>query len=139
MGPVRSEMHQTHPDKERMFWESVWRKQEDRDFWTQVDPEVAKLAEAVTPEQYPAVLDLGCGLGRNAIPFSRAGHSVTTVDVSETAVAYVRAQAEELGLQISTKVARFTEDIFADEQFDLVLAVNVLYHGLPSDFPYVPY
>ena len=122
------------PTDQKTFWEGVWRKEENRDFWTKVDPEVVRLAAMVSPQERPDVLDLGCGLGRNAIAFAQAGHTVTAVDLSENAVAHLRARAEELGLTIRTQMARFSDDIFVPGSFDIVLAVNVLYHGLPTDF-----
>ena len=122
------------PDQQQAFWQRLWGSDERQEFWTRVDPEVARLVEAVSPERYPAVLDLGCGLGRNALPFALAGHTVTAVDLSQNGLAHLRARAAELSLEIDTCVARFTDDVFAAGQFDLVLAVNVLYHGLPADF-----
>ena len=119
---------------QKTFWEGVWSKDENRDFWTQVDPEVARLAATVSPQERPAVLDLGCGLGRNAIAFAQAGHTVTAVDVSENAIAHLRVRADELGLTICTQLACFSDDTFTPGSFDIVLAVNVLYHGLPTNF-----
>ena len=118
----------------RAFWNHLWSSDENRPFWTRVDPEVAKLVATTSPQDRPDVLDSGCGLGRNAIAFSQAGYRVTAVDLSEKAVGYVQMRAAELGLTISTQLGHFTDDAFDRETFDVVLAVNVIYHGLPDDF-----
>jgi SAM-dependent methyltransferase len=116
------------------FWDSVWTGGADRDFWTQADPEVARLVAMGSPRDRPEVLDLGCGLGRHAVAFARAGYQVTAVDVSVKALAHVRRWAGELGLSIRTQAGHFAEERFPPEAFDWVLAVNVIYHGLPDDF-----
>jgi SAM-dependent methyltransferase len=118
----------------RAFWEAVWSKEDNRGYWSQADPEVLKLLAVTSPSERPDVLDLGCGLGRHAIAFAQAGYHVTAVDVSAAAIAQVQARAQEMGLAIRIRLARFGENAFAPETFDLVLAVNVLYHGLPVEF-----
>ena len=65
-------MTDVSPSDQKIFWEGVWSKEENRDFWTRVDPEVARLAATLSPQERPDVLDLGCGLGRNAIAFAQA-------------------------------------------------------------------
>ncbi|HJP32400.1 MAG TPA: class I SAM-dependent methyltransferase [Candidatus Latescibacteria bacterium] len=128
-------MTNVDPTDQQIFWDGVWRQPDSRDFWTQVDPEIASLAATLSPLDRPDVLDLGCGLGRNAIAFAQAGHRVTAVDLSESAVASVREQAAEFGLTtIRTRTGRFSDDLFVPDSFDIVLAVNVLYHALPDDF-----
>lgn len=122
------------PADQKAFWDQLWNSEENHDFWTRVSPEVVKLMSSITPRNHSDVLDLGCGLGRNAIAFAQAHYTVTAVDLSESAVNYVRASAQKLGLKILTKVSHFGDDIFEPESFDVVLAVNVLYHGLPTDF-----
>jgi len=117
----------------RDFWETSWRKEDLHGFWSQADPEVASLLESLPAGTQRDVLDLGCGIGRHALLFSRAGHRVTAVDMSETALDHVRSLASKLGLRIEARQARFHENVFGPETFDVVLAVNVLYHGLPLE------
>lgn len=44
------------------------------------------------------ILDIGCGLGENAIHLARCGHDVTGVDVAPTAVAGARDRAAAAGV-----------------------------------------
>ena len=75
------------------------------------------------------MLDLGCGLGRNAIAFAQAGFNVTATDLSPTAVSHLQEWAQQLDLRIRTMTCDFIEDVFAPESFDIIISFNVLYHG----------
>ena len=110
------------------FWDGMWSSDAEDPFWNQVDPEVAALAGSTSPQDRPDVLDLGCGPGRNAIAFARAGCRVTAVDFSEEGLGHLRARAADLGLvdlygsalddaiaRLSTHSLRvgLTQDLFA--------------------------
>ena len=118
----------------RTFWDGVWSKDENREFWTRVAPEVVHLIESHPPGSHPDVLDLGCGLGRHAIAFAQAGYRVTATDLSPQAISHVEEWAKELGVQVRTQICRFTDDVFPPESFDIVLSINVIYHGHPDQF-----
>lgn len=78
-----------------------------------------------------SVLDLGCGQGRDALMFARAGHRVVGVDVSSVGIRQMREVAEAEGLDVEGFVA----DICAyepDERFDVVILDRVL-HMLAAD------
>ena len=55
------------------------------------------------------VLDIGCGLGDNAIFLASRGHSVTGLDGSPAAIDRARARAADAGLQVRFDVADATE------------------------------
>lgn len=77
-----------------------------------------------------SVLDLGCGQGRDALMFARAGHRVVGVDVSSVGIGQMSQSAKAEGLDVEGVV----EDICAyepEEPFDLVILDRVL-HMLPS-------
>ncbi|MEW6754742.1 MAG: class I SAM-dependent methyltransferase [Candidatus Latescibacterota bacterium] len=116
------------------FWDRVWMDPANQGYWRRASPPLVALAHMQSPLERPDVLDLGCGLGRNSVVFARQGFRVTAVDVSPAAVAQVRACTRELGLEVRTAVASFLDDAFPPESFDMVLAVNVLYHAHGHEF-----
>jgi SAM-dependent methyltransferase len=116
------------------FWDDVWAGTKGGDFWKEVAPEVVEIISAYPSDTKPDVLDLGCGLGRNTIAFARAGYRVTATDLSPNAVERLRNWADELGLKIETRVCAFTDEAFPPNSFDIVVSVNVLYHGLEAQF-----
>lgn len=82
----------------------------------------------LTPEM--AILDAGCGGGRNLVYFLREQFRVFAVDSQPQAVAQVQALAAQLAPQLPATNFR-TADIaalpFADAQFDLVISNAVLH------------
>jgi tellurite methyltransferase len=72
------------------------------------------------------VLDLGCGMGRNAIPLARAGMRVTCVDVSEAACARLREAAETLSLNMGV-VCEDARTFEFSRTYDVVIAHGILH------------
>ncbi len=111
------------------FWNAAWGDDASKDFWTKISPDVQELVESQSPDQRPQVLDLGCGLGRNAIAFAKEGFQVTASDLSPAGVAHLQEWAEKAGVEITTRVCAFDKDAFPPESFDIVVGINVIYHG----------
>ncbi|HYV03312.1 MAG TPA: class I SAM-dependent methyltransferase [Blastocatellia bacterium] len=74
------------------------------------------------------VLEVGCGLGTDAVNFARHGARYTGVDLTETSIDLVRRrfQLEELPATLRTADAENLP--FDDESFDLVYSHGVLHH-----------
>ena len=75
------------------------------------------------------VLDIGCGLGDNAIYLASRGHTVTGLDSSPTGIEQARARAADAGVQVRFDVADATELAGYDGAFDTVVD-SALYHCL---------
>ena len=78
------------------------------------------------------VLDIGCGLGDNAIFLASRGHSVTGLDGSPAAIDRARARAADAGQQVRFDVADATELAGYDGAFDTVID-SALLHCLDDD------
>jgi len=64
-------------------------------------------------------LDVGCGLGHNAVALHKAGYQVTAFDISETAVKWAARNAPQLPIEWTTQnLLNMPEDW--SEKFDLV-------------------
>ncbi|MFZ1947007.1 MAG: class I SAM-dependent methyltransferase [bacterium] len=116
------------------IWEAYWRGDEGRSWWKRPAPEVAEFIASQSPGVRPNVLDLGCGLGRHAIAFARAGFTVTATDASESAIAHLSAWARDQSLEIRVVSCDVLSDALPEDAFDIVLAYNVIYHGYRQQF-----
>ncbi len=116
------------------LWEAYWRGNEDHDFWRKPDSAVLEFLETLSPDEKPDILDLGCGQGRHAIEFARAGFNVTATDISESAISYLKSWADKENLAIETKICGFVDDHIADNSFDIVISINAIYHGYRKNF-----
>jgi tellurite methyltransferase len=116
------------------IWDEFWSDPENWEWWKIPAPEVLELIGAHSPREKPQVLDLGCGLGRHAIAFARAGFSVTAIDGSEAAIQHLQEWANQLGLAIKSLQGDVLDPRLTHDPFDLVLSYNVIYHGYRSQF-----
>jgi SAM-dependent methyltransferase len=69
-----------------------------------------------------AVVDLGCGRGRHAIPLSRRGYRVTGVDLSEKMLTLARRRAEKEGVEVEW-VREDMRTFFRPDSFDACLSL----------------
>jgi SAM-dependent methyltransferase len=74
------------------------------------------------------VLELGCGLGTDAVEFSRAGARYTGIDLTEPAVRFTQMKLDEYGLPGTTMQADAENLPFPDESFDVVYSWGVIHH-----------
>lgn len=119
-------------DTAHFAWDKRWQTEEGRADWVKPEPDVAALIAALQTSGQVKALDLGCGVGRHALAFARAGFETHAVDMAEAGLAELRRNAEAEGLSVAAKAAPMTELPFEDDSFDHVLSFNVIYHGDPE-------
>ena len=79
-----------------------------------------------------AVLDVGCGLGDNAIHLAGQGHQVTGIDAAPSAVEQAGQRARQRGVDVEFAVADATSLAGFEGRFDCVLD-GACYHCLDED------
>lgn len=77
------------------------------------------------------VLDLGCGMGSNAIWLAKHGFQASGFDLSPTAIMRAEAQAEKDGVECSFQVGDFLEDEVDGAPFDFIFDRGCL-HCIPE-------
>ncbi len=80
-----------------------------------------------------SVLDVGCGGGLLCEPLARLGAHVTAIDPATTNIAVASLHAEQSGLEIAYQSRTVEALAAAGEQFDVVLAMEVVEHVADVD------
>lgn len=95
----------------------------DADF---IEDSVHFISSLARVEEYPSLLDLGCGPGLYAEKFSALGYKVTGIDIAENSIKYAKKQAELKNLPISYHCADFLK-FDMENEFDIALLIYQIY------------
>ncbi len=74
------------------------------------------------------LLIIGCGFGEDAINLAKAGANVSAYDLSPESIDIASAVAEKEGLEIDFRVMPAEKLTYADNQFDIIIARDILHH-----------
>jgi ubiquinone/menaquinone biosynthesis C-methylase UbiE len=111
-------------------WDLTYQQRNIESFWTEeAVPHVVDLSKRFPAGEYPLVLDVPCGDGRNLIPWAAKRRAVVGVDSSRTALTNGPRLAGHLGLEnILFLEGGIFELPFYDSQFDVVFCWDLLGH-----------
>lgn len=102
--------------------------------WLEPAIEIPWLALRWKNAGFAQVLDNGCGPGRHAMYFAKAGLCATGMDKSDQARDYLTAWARKEDLPVAVVEGDILAMPFPDESFDAVLDYNASYHMCAEDF-----
>jgi tellurite methyltransferase len=88
------------------------------------------LLRALAERDDARAIDVACGDGRNARYLAELGFAVEAVDVSDIAVAALRAAAAERGLDVDARALDLEHEAPQREAFDVVVCTNYLQRDL---------
>ena len=77
---------------------------------------------------FSTFLDHGCGLGRHAVQFAKAGFVVTAMDLTQDALDKAMLWAKEEDVTITPVLGSMMHLPFADNSFDCLLSYHVVSH-----------
>ena len=81
--------------------------------------------EKKLPMEDLAVLDLGCGTGRNSNYLAQRGNTVCGLDIAENALQTATARAKKLGLEVEYRKQSIGRPLlFGEAHFDLILDIT---------------
>lgn len=123
----------TGTDTAHRFWDDTWRTGHGRAAWADADPWVAGTLPLLRDRAARRTLDLGCGPGRHAVFFARAGLESFGLDASASGIEHATRSAREAGVTLYLKQGSLKALPYPDASFDYVLAFNVIYHGTEPD------
>ena len=97
--------------------------------WTNWRSKPIKEAEELAAEWKPGrILDIGCGNGRNLLPFARKNFDSSGTDFSAKMIALAKGLFTKAGLEAKFEVAGATELPYPSETFDYCLNIAILHH-----------
>ena len=115
-----------------MSWETDYKGSPPWDIHAP-QPEIVKLAEN-NEIKGVRVLDIGCGLGDNAIFLAKKGFLVTGMDIARLAIEEGRKRAARQGVKVDFCVGDVfkLDDYFEEESFDTVVDSG-LFHSIDDE------
>jgi SAM-dependent methyltransferase len=91
----------------------------------------AVLAEFVTGQR---IADLGCGIGRHAVPLASHGFDVVAIDASQWAVQQVKSAARKAGVSLEAyRADLLTADLERAVPFDAAICIQAFGWGSDAD------
>ena len=117
-----------HSDKEIGSKEYFYEVQKRRYF---VEPHIKEFLD-FDKWKGKNVLDLGCGIGTDAISFALAGANVDAIDISEKSLKIARKMIESWGLY-NIRLLQWDLELlntFLINHYDLIYSIGVIHHTL---------
>lgn len=109
------------PEGVKLLWNKVYAG--DKPIFSQ-EPN-ALLVQTVQSRPPGRAVDVGMGQGRNSVFLALNGWDVTGFDPSDEGVRAARANAQQLGVKLTTMISTDSDFDFGQERWDLILVTYV--------------
>lgn len=121
-------------DKEREThkWDRIFREPNVNTTFKHIDEYqegLREIANSWKAQGIETILDLGCGVGRNALEFCKKGFKVVGMDISREALVTFNSHLDQENLTVNLVKGTNNTLPFSNESFDAILAVRSLQHG----------
>ena len=104
-----------------------WKKNKEK-LWLKPSIEAYYYCNLWKEKGFNNVLDLGCGLGRHSILFSKHGFNVSACDLSSYAVNNLNEWANTENLYIETSVCDMIKMPYENNSFDCIFSFHTISH-----------
>ena len=111
-------------------WNERWKSEKGRALWLEPASFVASLVPKFKKEGVKKIFDIGFGVGRHTILFAKEGFDVYGIDTSESGLEYANKWARKEKITVRLELGEMSNLPFESDFFDLIIAWNVLYHGI---------
>lgn len=108
-----------------MGWD--WNAEKTRK-WLEPAAGIEQLRDRWLSLGFRTLLDRGCGPGRHAIYFAKAGFQVTGMDFEPTAISHLADWAAKEKLPVQAVLGDMMDMPFPENAFDCIVDYNVSYH-----------
>lgn len=96
--------------------------------WEEPASEMYSLLKRWQKANFKKILDLGCGIGRHAIFFSKNGFDVGACDLSQEGIDKLNKLIKNKGLNINAEVSDMLSLPYENNSFDGLIAFHVISH-----------
>ena len=111
-------------------WEKLYRNEKERYYKWSPSILMNDFLTALRKTEAQKVLDIGCGIGSNAIFLAKEGYYVVGVDISHTALKVAAEQAREHKTANAVFLYADMDSLpFPKGRFDAVFSLNAIHHG----------
>jgi SAM-dependent methyltransferase len=97
--------------------------------WTIPDHDVVALLDTLKRKKVRRILDVGFGLGRHVVFFTKEGFETYGIDISQSGFDYCNKWLEVEELKADLRMGNMLSLPYENTFFDFVIAYNVVYHG----------
>lgn len=91
-----------------------------------------EVVKKIMVNPHAAILNVGCGAGREAFALAKQGFRVTAIDIAPAMIAAAKKKAQAHGLDVRFEIIAASEIAFPAHSFDYCIVGRFVYSFIPS-------